>query len=105
MNKFFNQLKQKPIRQTLRNRMTQAEKILWYYLRGRSLKGYKFRRQYGIGQYIVDFYCPAIRLVIEIDGDSHYRIGAETKILQNKILLKHKVFVCCASQIMKYAKD
>jgi len=52
--------------------MPPAEKILWYHLKGRQIKGYKFRRQFGIGDYIVDFYCPEAKLVIEIDGDSHY---------------------------------
>jgi len=52
--------------------MPQAEQILWYYLRGKNLKGYKFRRQYGIGNYILDFYCNELRLGIEVDGDSHF---------------------------------
>lgn len=52
--------------------MTEAEIKLWSALKGRKLSGIKFRRQHGIGDYIVDFYCPDIRLVIEVDGETHY---------------------------------
>jgi len=55
----------------LRSDMTGPEKRLWSRLRSRQLQGSKFRRQHGIGPYIVDFYCPEQSLVIEIDGDSH----------------------------------
>jgi len=51
--------------------MPEPEKRLWMRIRGNQL-GVRFRRQYGIGPYIVDFYCPQKRLVIEVDGDSHY---------------------------------
>jgi len=44
---------------------------MWSKLRARQLQGLKFRRQHGIGAYIVDFYCPEQSLVIEIDADSH----------------------------------
>jgi very-short-patch-repair endonuclease len=55
----------------LRRQATPAEKILWEYLRDRRLLGLKFRRQHPLGTYIVDFYCPAFRLVVEIDGEIH----------------------------------
>ena len=51
--------------------MTKAEIILWSKLKGKQLNGLKFRRQHGINNYIVDFYCPELRLVIEIDGGVH----------------------------------
>ena len=54
----------------LRRDMTLPEGLLWRALRGRS-GGLKFRRQHPIGRCIVDFYCPAVRLVVEIDGISH----------------------------------
>ena|SRR3989338_3529278 len=76
MRKLLNPKAQKQVRQKLRNRMTHAEKILWYYLRGSNLEGYKFRRQQGIGPYIVDFYCPVARVVVELDGDSHFQEGS-----------------------------
>ena len=56
----------------LRTHMTDAEKILWQKLRRKQLKGYQFYRQKIVGDYIVDFYCPGARLVIEVDGGQHY---------------------------------
>ncbi|MCI0479125.1 endonuclease domain-containing protein [Candidatus Uhrbacteria bacterium] len=46
--------------------------MLWSRLRCKQIEGVKFRRQFGIGRYVVDFYCPAFRIVIEVDGDSHF---------------------------------
>lgn len=76
--KIFNRRSEKIKRQYLRNRATDAEQILWYYLQGKQLAGYKFRRQYSIGKYVVDFYCPKLRLAIEIDGDTHF----EKKVIE-----------------------
>lgn len=59
--------------------MTEPEKRLWAKLRARQVNGFKFRRQHGIGNYIVDFYCPEQGLVIEVDGDSHADAEAVTK--------------------------
>lgn len=56
---------------TLRNTATPEEKKLWKYLRRKSIKGIKFRRQHIINGYIVDFYAPEIKLVVEIDGGNH----------------------------------
>jgi len=67
----FNREDQKSRRRELRNRPTEAEHLLWYQLRGAQLDGRKFRRQHGIGPYIVDFYCPEEKLAIELDGDIH----------------------------------
>ena len=54
-----------------RRNMTPAEKALWQQLRGQQL-GVKFLRQYIIGNYIVDFFCPSKQLIIEVDGKYHY---------------------------------
>jgi len=51
--------------------MTPAERILWERLRNKRCNGYRFRRQYGIGAFIVDFYCPSLSLAIEVDGSIH----------------------------------
>ncbi|MFW5770530.1 MAG: endonuclease domain-containing protein [Spirochaetota bacterium] len=59
-------------RQKLRNEATIAEKTLWHYLRKNRVKNVKFRRQHSIGPYIVDFYAPQVKLVIEVDGPTHY---------------------------------
>ena len=55
----------------LRQKQTPAEELLWQCLRANQLHGTKFRRQHNIGQYIVDFYCHAAKLVIELDGGIH----------------------------------
>ena len=72
MKYLYNNEKLKTLRQKLRNDMPKPEQVLWYWLRGKRLNGYKFRRQYGIGSFVLDFYCPELRLAIEIDGDSHF---------------------------------
>jgi len=68
----FNWKSEKEKRRRLRNNMSQPEYVLWYYLKNKQLKGYKFRRQVSVGKYVVDFYCPKLKLAIELDGDSHY---------------------------------
>ena len=55
----------------LRRDETDAERKLWMHLRDRQLNGLKYRRQQSIGRYIVDFFCPERRLVIELDGGQH----------------------------------
>ncbi|MBI2008585.1 endonuclease domain-containing protein [Candidatus Amesbacteria bacterium] len=57
-------------RKQLRNRATEAEKLLWVRLR-KSQLGVKFIRQFSIENYVVDFYCPSLKLAIELDGQSH----------------------------------
>jgi len=55
----------------LRRRMTDAERLLWRHLRNRELGGWKFRRQYPVGPFIVDFICVEKNVVIEVDGGQH----------------------------------
>jgi very-short-patch-repair endonuclease len=55
----------------LRKRLTPAEAILWEALRRGGLEGLKFRRQHPVGRFILDFYCPAYKLVVEVDGKVH----------------------------------
>lgn len=59
------------LRRQLRFNATLPERLLWNELRHRSF-GYKFRRQHSVGRYILDFYCPALKLAIEVDGAYHY---------------------------------
>ena len=56
--------------------MTDAELHLWFRIRRKQVKNYQFYRQKNIGNFIVDFYCPAGRLVVEVDGGQHYSEGA-----------------------------
>ena len=58
--------------------MTRAESLLWLHVRNRQIRGYRFLRQYSIGCYVVDFYCPQLRLAIEADGESHATEDAVT---------------------------
>ncbi|MEH2373754.1 endonuclease domain-containing protein [Nostoc sp.] len=55
----------------LRKKLTPSEKQLWQALRGGKLGGFKFRRQHPVGRFILDFYCPVCKLVIELDGAIH----------------------------------
>ncbi|WP_165229230.1 endonuclease domain-containing protein [Aquisphaera insulae] len=72
MTEFFNRGSEKERRRELRGRMPLAEVLLWSQLRRGQLLGYRFRRQYSVGSFIVDFYCPRLKLAIELDGDSHF---------------------------------
>jgi very-short-patch-repair endonuclease len=60
-----------PRARDLRARSTRAEEVLWECLRNRRLAGHKFRRQHPVARFIVDFYCEAHRLAVEIDGGCH----------------------------------
>ncbi|WOD06231.1 endonuclease domain-containing protein [Marinomonas sp. GJ51-6] len=77
MTKIFNIKGNAGFRVALRKNMTEPERRLWSKIRNRQL-GVKFRRQFGIGQYVVDFYCPEKRLVVEVDGDSHFNDSSAT---------------------------
>jgi len=79
---------EKRLRQSLRADMPSAESLLWSKLRRRQLMGYKFRRQYSVGKYIVDFYCAELRLAIELDGDSHFQSGAQARDKDREAFVK-----------------
>src|SRR5687768_13220114 len=55
----------------LRRSATVSEQRIWNWLRNRSFDGIKFRRQVPIGRFVIDFYCPALKLAIELDGHHH----------------------------------
>src|SRR3989344_3929862 len=65
-----NKKNQKSVRRDLRNGATPQEVVLWSRLKHSQL-GFKFRRQFSVGNYVMDFYCPQKRLAIEIDGSQH----------------------------------
>ena len=71
MTQIYNIESKKDYRRALRNNMSEPEKQLWFRLRNKQFYGVKFRRQYSVGVYILDFYAPELKLGIEIDGDSH----------------------------------
>lgn len=72
----YNNKVLKDRRKELRNDATEAEKILWDNLKHSKLGGFKFVRQYSVGPYILDFYCPKLRLAIELDGRQHDEMEA-----------------------------
>lgn len=74
MRFIFNNPKFKFTRRDLRKQMTEAELLLWSEIKNKQLVNYKFRRQYSIGSFMVDFYCPKLKLVIEIDGAQHNKL-------------------------------
>jgi very-short-patch-repair endonuclease len=75
---FHNRPQLESLRKQLRNNATPAEIKLWGRLQLSNLDGYKFRRQHSVGPYILDFYCPSVKLAIELDGDSHFTNEAIT---------------------------
>ncbi|OGY50816.1 MAG: hypothetical protein A3J65_02555 [Candidatus Buchananbacteria bacterium RIFCSPHIGHO2_02_FULL_45_11b] len=77
MSDIYNKNDNLDIRRKLRLNSTKSEIILWQQLRNKRFLNLKFKRQYGIDNYIVDFYCPKFKLAIEIDGG--YHLEKETK--------------------------
>ncbi len=67
--------------------MPQAEILLWRRLKGKQVKGFKFRRQFSVGKYVIDFYNTTLKLAIEADGDTHSTVEEieYDRIRQNEI--------------------
>ena len=68
----INRTEQKALRRELRANATSAEATMWLMLKGRQVEGIKFRRQFSIGSYVLDFYNPELHLGIELDGQPHF---------------------------------
>ena len=75
---------------SLRRGMTDAEQRLWFCLRGRQMDGCKSRRQHPLGSYVLDFYCPAHRLAIELDGGQHNTCEGRDKDRRRSAWLKQQ---------------
>ncbi|MCX7184625.1 MAG: endonuclease domain-containing protein [Nitrosospira sp.] len=71
--------KLKGLSRTLRTNLTDAEQVLWQHIRRKQIQGMQFYRQKPLLAFIVDFYCPAAKLVIELDGSQHYDEEQQTK--------------------------
>ena len=85
--RIFNSAENKQLRQTLRTHGTSAEATMWRMLKSEQICGVKFRRQFSVGPYILDFYCPRLKICIELDGDHHYsRQGYEHDLTRNTYL-------------------
>jgi len=72
MTQLFNRKTELEKRRLLRRNTTEAEKRVWMYLRKRQICNERFLRQFSIKQFILDFYCPRLRLAVEIDGRYHF---------------------------------
>lgn len=70
MTKHYNKKSEQEKRRTLRHNMTYAEKVLWQQLRKKQT-GYRFLRQFSVDHFVIDFYCPELKLAIELDGSIH----------------------------------
>ena len=95
--KFYNLKKHTKTRKALRNNMPPAEVILWTHLKRKRFRGLKFRRQYGIDRYVVDFYCPKLRLAIEVDGINH--LGKKQKLKDQK---RQAEIESCGIKVLRY---
>ena len=69
-----NRKEQRDVRRNLRLNATPSEAALWRILKGNQIEGLRWRRQFSVGPYIGDFYCPRLRLCIELDGEQHYTV-------------------------------
>lgn len=76
----------------LRHNLTNGERLLWSKLRAHRMDGLKFRRQHVIEPYIVDFVCLKARLIIEVDGESHFEDGREAADSQRDAYLTSRGF-------------
>jgi very-short-patch-repair endonuclease len=105
----------KTFRRELRNHLTPAEAKLWSYLQEKKLQGRKFRRQHSVGPFILDFYCPAERLAIELDGQVHLSVSARDYDRKRDLFLAHlgilvlrfenKFVFDCPDCVMKRIKE
>jgi len=71
MTLHYNRTGQHEKRRAFRHNATEAERTLWQHLRGQQL-GVKFRRQYSVDAFVVDFCAPSSKFAVEVDGDSHF---------------------------------
>lgn len=86
----------KGLRKSLRQNQTKAEQLIWAGLRNKR-NGYKFRRQFQILNYIVDFYCHELKLIIELDGFVHEDDG-----IYNEDLIRQKELEKLGYKIIRY---
>jgi very-short-patch-repair endonuclease len=90
MTQLYNKISERDKRRSLRNNMPLAETMIWARLRRRQVEGCKFRRQYSIGAFVVDFYAPELKLAIEIDGESHTGQDAQVYDFERQTFLESK---------------
>jgi len=99
MTKIFNQKTKTKLRKILRNQPTKSETVLWKHLSNTQL-GYKFRRQCGVGNVVVDFYCSQLKLVVEVDGSTH-----EDELVQEKDIKKENYLKSLGLTMNRYTSE
>ena len=91
-----------PFRRKLRKQMTAAEVALWLMIKNKQLNGQRFLRQYSIGHYVVDFYCPKYKLAIELDGEGHFTDEGESMMPSERNILILWGYVFYVLRILKF---
>ena len=89
-NNHTNQPHLQEQRRQLRKESTPAEVMLWKMLKNNQVEGVRFRRQFSVDNYILDFYCPQVRLAIELDGEVHNQAGAAYSDEERTLYLKER---------------
>ncbi len=102
MTQYFNRENEKQKRQILRSNSPLCERIIWKEIRNKQL-GVRFRRQFGIASYVIDFYCPNLRIAIEIDGPTHD--PKEDQVRQSQIESLGVTFLRFTNQDVLNSKD
>ena len=100
MTKLFNKRSNKVKRKLLRINMTSAEKLLWKLIRRKKIKGHKFRRQFSVRGFVLDFYCPRLKLAIELDGNVH---DTEDRLTYDKE--RQKLLECVGIRFLRFTND
>lgn len=86
-----NTSEQKELRRALRSNSTSAEATLWGLINKNQLLDTRWRRQFSIGNYILDFYCPELKIAIELDGAHHFTTGGNEKdFVRDKFLTEQE---------------
>jgi very-short-patch-repair endonuclease len=88
MTKHFNKSSEKAKRKKLRQNSTEAEILIWRFIRNRQIQGFKFKRQYSIDHFVIDFYCPELKLAVEADGATHNESGRKEYDIRREKYLK-----------------
>lgn len=111
----FNRTELKKNRRALRNNLTSSEATLWLLLKNKQLDGRRFRRQYSVGSYILDFYCPSEKLAIELDGAHHFTPeGLENDRIRDEYLnslgirvlrIENKLVFEIQEQVLNYIRE
>lgn len=100
MTKLYNRKCDLEKRRRLRNNMTETERLLWDRIKRRKINGHKFRRQYSIGGFIIDFYSPELKTAIEIDGG--YHLEEDQRVYDKE---RQRIFESIGIKVLRFTND